>query len=147
MICKLTNFDSQTSRIAQLRDLIYLLTDDLREMLQQDDPYARPYVNTVFDQTIEYLKELVRLEEDPVYLEPVFEAAPYWSARIEQLRSEHDSFVDSLSTLAERAATEPVTYRLLAQELERWKHKFLDHNKREADLLLESQFVDIGVGD
>lgn len=147
MIRKFTDTDFRTTRIAQLRDLIYLLIDDLREMLEQEDHQARRYVDTVFEQTIEYLEELTQLEEKPEYLAPVIEANPNWFPRIEQLRAEHDNLIDAFKRFADRAASEPITYRLIAIDLEKWRDQWLKHDRRESELLVQSQLTDIGVGD
>lgn len=143
-----TNPISQLGRYAEMQ---YILLGDLREVLESRPGLAeRNWMLTILDALLDTLPKHFSLREEGGYMTEVLKEFPYWEPAVEQLRSEHQPLVQTLSELRERVASGS-RYKQVAQvvrdDLASWMAQLQRHENIECRLFQDSMNLEVGVGD
>jgi hypothetical protein len=141
------------SSAAQLRrcsELEYLLLGDLREMLEEPfTPRSRRWMLAVLDVLLEMIPREHRLTAAEGYLAEVLQEFPNWSARVDELQSQHYELYDRLWDLRDELEVDSLDRPAMAAlrySLKEWMEQMLAHRSRESNLLMAALNTDIGGG-
>ena len=140
---------SQTVKeISRRKELVFLLNEDLTELLEQPGEVGDVlWVSTIIDTIIDHLTELLQQED---YLAEVIEQYPSWYPLVVHLQEEHQLLCRQLSetrdVLRLQSETDIVTSEMRRQ-LSDWVKHYKEHEHRESLLVLDAFTLEVGEGE
>lgn len=142
---------AQAAQLRRCAELEYLLLGDLREMLEEPvTPQGRNWMLAVVDTLLDMLPHEHRLKSIDGYLSEVLTEFPNWTGHVDRLEAQHYDLYDRLSDLRDELEVETLdrtAANALKYSLQEWMEAFVQHRRRESDLLQSAMCTDIGGGD
>lgn len=131
--------------------LEHLLLEELEEMLSEGvaDDDTR-WIEQTLDRLCASIDREFALMESNGYLSEVLEERPSWDHIVSELRETHDELRGDLREIRELLSA-PKTRRRVTrrhrEQFEAWMQKFLQHKRRETDLIQDALATDLGEGE
>jgi hypothetical protein len=142
---------AQAAQLRRCTELEYLLLGDLREMLEEPvTPQGRNWMLAVVDTLLDMLPHEHRLKSVDGYLSEVLTEFPNWTGHVDRLEAQHYDLYDRLSDLRDELEVETrdrTAANVLRYSLQEWMEAFVEHRRRESELLQSAMCTDIGGGD
>lgn len=139
---------TETRRIAECRELVYILFGDLRDLLEEGPSQeTERWLKVVLDALLEKVPEEFELRSADGYLTEVLENFPNWEGQVEQLEEEYFSLLRTLRRLRgtiERSEEFDQIAQKASSELMRWMDAFRAHIQAEQRLVMLAANLEVG---
>lgn len=138
----------ETRRIAECRELVYILFGDLRDVLEEGpSKESQRWLKVVLDALLEKVPEEFELRSADGYLTEVLESFPNWQGQVDRLEEEYFELFQTLRRLRKEIGRSQ-DFASIAQEasadLMRWMESFRRHIQAEQRLVLLAANLEVG---
>ncbi|RMF24271.1 MAG: hypothetical protein D6760_03680 [Deltaproteobacteria bacterium] len=108
------------------------------------------WIAATVERLLDTLAREMSLKDDENYLEPVLEKFPSWAPRVDQLRAEKQQLLEQLRAMRQELTTLAGDQALRPEFRERirgWVERLSEHKRKERELILEADTLDVGQGE
>lgn len=145
-----SRLSSTVERLKHSNDLLHLLMDDLRELLEEPpDTENAQWTLAVLDKMLDNLQQQFELEEQQGYMADVLAQFPSWHPHVEHLRQQHTLLHQQLREMRDRLAADRsgIVVREVRRHFDDWMQAYDEHEQRERKLIQEAFTIEPGAGE
>lgn len=135
-------------RLLQCTELEYILLGDLRDLLEEPaDGETAHWLEVVLEALLDTLPEEYALKSDHGYLQDVLDRFPNWDTKVAKLEDGYANLFVQLTQLRDRLCSGGDFQRValnVSTDLKIWMHAFVEHHRKERELLSLAVSYDVG---